>query len=138
MAIKKKKLLANEVVEARGQKPHMGEAFKRYIDNKLQLIIDGRVHSFPFLLKDGSIIQMLYQIKVDADLSLKFMLESSDTLSIWFPERQKRNARQHIQYINETILNDDDIKKFMFLQARLKQLSDEFNLNGQEAPRYAY
>jgi hypothetical protein len=81
---------------------------------------------------------MLYQIKVDADLSLKFMLESSDTLSIWFPERQKRNARQHIQYINETILNDDDIKKFMFLQARLKQLSDERNLNGQEAPKYAY
>jgi len=129
MAIKKKKLLAIEVVEARGQKPHMSETCKRYIDNKLQLIIDGRVYSFPFLLNDGSVIHMLYQIKVDADLCLKFMLESSDTLLIWFPERQKPNARQQIQYINEAILNDDDIKKFMFLQARL---------NGQEAQKYAY
>jgi hypothetical protein len=138
MAIKKKKLLAIEVVEARGQKLHMSETCKRYIDNKLQLIIDGRVHSFPLVLNDGSVTQMLYQIKVDADLCIKFMLDDSDTLRIWFPERERRDARQCIQYIKEAILNDEDNKKFMLLQARPKQLSDEFNLNGQEAPIYAY
>jgi hypothetical protein len=138
MAIKKKKLLANKVVEARGQKPQMSEASRRYIDSKLQLIIDGRVRSFPILLDDGSVIQMLYQIKVDADLCIKFMLDDSDTIRIWFPEREKRSALQHIQHIKEAILNDDDNKKFMLLQAKPQQLSDEFNLNGQGAPKYAY
>jgi hypothetical protein len=138
MIIKKKTLLVTDVVEARRQKPQMGEASTMYIDNKLQLIIDERVHSFPLLLDDGSVIQMLYQIKVNADFCLKFTLESSDNLLIWFPERKKRNTLQQTQYIREAILNDEDNKRFVLLQTRLRQLAAERKVTGQEAPKYAY
>jgi hypothetical protein len=138
MIIKKKTLLATYVVEARRQKPHMDETSTMFINNKLQLIIDGRVHSFPLLLDDGSVIQMLYQIKVNADFCLKFTLESSDTLLIWFPERKKRNTLQQIQYLREAILNDEDNKKFILLQTRLKQLAAKRKVTGLEAPKYGY
>jgi hypothetical protein len=138
MIIEKKKVLATAVIKARGQKAHMDEASKLFIDNKLQLIMDNRVHSFPLVLETGSVKQMLYQIKIEPDFCIKFMLENNQLLLIWLPRRETRNMLQHTQYIKETILNDEDIKKFMQHQTMLKQLSDEHKITGKEAPKYAY